>query len=123
MSRPAAVVLLAAIILLPQNVDAQLTIKAGASFASASESELLPDISNRTGFALGVGFGFGSGVFALHTELMYVQKGGDLGDVGTLEIDELDVPLLAQFNLAILESLSPFLYAGPQAEFELSCTA
>lgn len=126
MSRTVTVVLLsAAVALSPQSVDAQFTIKAGASFASTSESDLAPDVSNRTGLALGVGFGFrlGSGMFALHPELLYVQKGGDLGDVGTLEIDELDVPLLAQFNLSILESLSPFLYAGPQAEFELSCTA
>jgi hypothetical protein len=107
------------------SADAQFTIKAGASFASTSESELVPDVSNRTGFAAGIGFGFrlGGGAFALHPELLFVQKGGDLGDVGTLEIDELDVPLLAQLNLSILESLSPFLYAGPQAEFELSCTA
>jgi hypothetical protein len=125
MSHNATILLAAAAALIPLRADAQLTIKAGASFASTSESELVPDVGNKTGLAAGIGFGFsfGSGTFALHPELLYVQKGGDLGASGDLKIDELDVPLLAQFNLGILESLAPFLYAGPQAEFELSCTA
>jgi outer membrane protein with beta-barrel domain len=125
MSRNVTLALLAVAVATPLCAGAQLTFKAGASFASTSESELVPDVSNKTGLAVGVGFGFkfGNGTFALHPELLYVQKGGDLGASGDLKIDELDVPLLAQFNLSILESLSPFLYAGPQAEFELSCTA
>jgi len=123
MSRIAAPVLLAAAVaLLPLRAEAQFTIKAGASFASTTESDFTPDVSNKTGFAAGIGFGFklGSGAFALHPELLYVQKGGDLGSSGNLKIDELDVPLLAQFNLPF-ETLSPYLYAGPQAEFELTC--
>jgi len=123
MSRIAAPVLLAAAVaLLPLSAEAQFTIKAGASFASTTNSDLTPDVSNKTGFAAGIGFGFklGSGAFALHPELLYVQKGGDLGASKTLKIDELDVPLLAQFNLRF-ETLSPYLYAGPQAEFELNC--
>lgn len=123
MSRIAATVLLAAaLVLLPLRVQAQFTIKAGASFASTTESDFTPDVSNKTGFAAGIGFGLklGSGAFALHPELLYVQKGGDLGDSEKLKIDELDVPLLAQFNLRF-ETLSPYVYAGPQAEFELNC--
>ena len=125
MLRRATVVLLAAAVALaPLTSGAQFTIKAGASFASTTESELVPAVSNRTGFAAGVGYGLGLGgeAFSLHAELLYVQKGGDLGNLGTLEIDELDIPLLGQFMIPI-DFLSPFLYAGPQAEFELSCTA
>ena len=123
MSRIAAtVVLAAAVVLLPLSAQAQLTLKVGASFASTTESDLAPDVSNKTGFAAGIGFGFklGSGTFALHPELLYVQKGGEFGDDAKLKIDELDVPLLAQFNLRF-KTLSPYLYAGPQAEFELNC--
>ena len=123
MSRIARPVLLAAAIaLLPLSARAQFTIKAGASFASTTESDFTPDVGNKTGLALGIGFGFkfGSGAFALHPELLYVQKGGEFGNDQKLKIDELDVPLLAQFNLRF-ETLSPYLYAGPQAEFELSC--
>ena len=125
MSRIAAPLLLAAaVVLLPVSVQAQFTIKVGASFASTTESDLAPDVSNKTGFAAGIGFGFklGSGTFALHPELLYVQKGGEFGSDSKLKIDELDVPLLAQFNLRF-ETLSPYLYAGPQAEFELNCEA
>ena len=117
MSRIAAPVLLAAAVaLLPLFFEAQFTIKAGASFASTTTSDLTPDVSNKTGFAAGIGFGFkfGSGAVALHPELLYVQKGGDLGASKTLKIDELDVPLLAQFNLRF-KTISPNLYAGPQA--------
>jgi hypothetical protein len=124
MSRLAKPALLAAAVaLLPVSAPAQLTIKVGASFASTTESEFTPDVSNKTGVAAGIGFGFklGSGTFALHPELLYVQKGGDLGGGENLKIDELDVPLLAKFNLPILESLGPNLYAGPQAEFQLTC--
>jgi len=126
MSRIATLVLLAAAAVLPRSADAQLTAKIGASFASATKSDLAPDVNTRTGLAAGLGFAFqiGNGVFALHPELLYVQKGGDLGGDGggSLKIDELDLPLLAQFNIPI-EALTPFLLAGPQAEFELSCEA
>ena len=128
MSRTAAFALFAAAAaaaaLIPLSADAQFSVKAGATFASTTESEFVPDVSNRTGFAAGIGYGFplGSGAFSLHLEGLYVQKGGDLGVNGTLDIDELDFPILLQWKIPIA-FLSPFLYAGPQAEFELSCTA
>jgi hypothetical protein len=122
MSRIATVVLIAAAVALPLSADAQFTIKLGASLASTTESELVPDVETRTGVAAGVGFGFqlGDGRFALHPELLYVQKGGKFGDAGTLKISELDVPLLLQFNVPI-DLLNPYVHAGPQAEFELNC--
>jgi hypothetical protein len=65
----------AAVALLPLSAEAQFTIKAGGSFASTTTSDLTPDVSNKTGFAAGIGYGFkfGSGAFALHPELLYVQ--------------------------------------------------
>ena len=123
MSRNATVALFCAAIVLPLTAEAQFTIKAGASFASTSESDLVPDVSNRTGLAAGIGYGFplGGGAFSLHLEALFVQKGGDLGDLGELSIDELDIPALLQWKLPI-SVLSPFVYAGPQAEMEISCT-
>ena len=123
MSRITTVVLLAAAVALTAvTADAQFTIKAGASFASTTESDFVPDVSNQTGFAFGLGYGFplGKGAFSLQLEALYVQKGGDLGDEGSLKIDELDFPILLQWKIPIA-FLSPFLYAGPQAEFELKC--
>jgi hypothetical protein len=122
MSRIATVVLLAAAVAVPLSAEAQFTVKLGASFASTTESELVPDVETRTGLAAGIGFGFrlGDGRFALHPELLYVQKGGKFGDAGTLKIDELDVPLLLRFDVPI-DVLSPYVHAGPQLEFELNC--
>src|SRR4029453_15570130 len=122
MSRIASVVLLAAAVALPLSADAQFTIKVGASFASTTTRGLLPDVETRTGGAAGVGFGFqlGKGRFALNPELLYVQKGGKFGDAGTLKIDELDLPLLLQFDIPI-DVLTPYINGGPQAEFELKC--
>ena len=114
--------LAAAVAATPLTAGAQFAIKAGASFASTSESDFVPDVSNKTGFAFGVSYGLrmGGNAFALHIEALYVQKGGDLGTQGNLDIDELDIPLLLQWNTPI-ELL--FLNIGPQLEFELSCTA
>lgn len=124
MKRNAAVSLFAvAVALAPVCANAQFSIKAGASFASTTESNLVPDVSNQTGFAAGIGYGFplGGKAFSLQLEALYVQKGGDLGGAGSLKIDELDVPILLRWKIPI-DFLSPFLYGGPQAEFELSCT-
>ena len=108
MSRNATVILLAAAVALtPLAADAQFVIKAGASFASTTESDFVPDVSNKTGFALGIGYGIplgGGGAFSLQLEALYVQKGGDLGNAGSLDIDELDVPILLQWNTPIRSS-------------------
>ena len=123
MSRNTSVILLAAAIaLVPPSAEAQFVIKGGASFASTTESDFVPDVSNKTGFAFGVGYGFplgGGGAFSLQLEGLYVQKGGDIGQ-GNLDIDELDFPILLQWNTPIKLL---FVNIGPQAEFELSCTA
>src|SRR5262245_36846559 len=86
-----AAVVAAAVALIPIRAQAQFTIKAGASFASTTESDLVPDVSNSTGFAAGIGYALkmGGKAFGLSVEALYVQKGGDLGDAGDLSIDEL----------------------------------
>ena len=73
MSRIATAALLASIVVFaPSRVNAQFSIKAGASFGSTSESEFVPDVSNQTGFAAGIAYGLkmGGDVFALHIEAL-----------------------------------------------------
>ena len=125
MSRtPPVLLLAAAVTLFPLDARAQFSIKAGASFASTTESDYVPDVGNRTGFAAGLGYGIplGGGNFLFYPELLYVQKGGEYSDSRTLKIDELDIPLLLRWNTPI-DVLSPFLYGGPQIEYELNCKA
>lgn len=106
----------------PSTAAAQVAIKGGLSFATATESEYLPDVDIRTGFAVGLSLGLPMGAIAsLKPEIYYVQKGGKLSNSGTLKIDELNVPVLLQLK-APVPGFAPFVVAGPQAEYELSCT-
>jgi hypothetical protein len=117
-----AALLAAAVALLPARADAQLTVKGGLSFASTTESDLVPDVDSRTGFAVGLGYGWKLGnIFEIRPEAFFVQKGGEFANVGTLELNELNIPILLQANLPI-PVLAPYAYAGPQGEFELDCT-
>ena len=123
MSRTTTLVVIAAAALLPLDARAQLQIKVGASFASTTESDYVPDVKNQTGFAAGVGWGIPFGKrLDFYPELLYVQKGAKYGDDAALKIDELDLPLMLRWNLPI-DVLLPYLYAGPQLEFGLNCKA
>ena len=103
-------------------VPAQVAVKAGLSFASTTESEFVPDIDTRTGFVVGISLGIPLGpVVEIRPEALYVQKGGEFSNGDKLEIDELNIPVLLQVNVPA-SGFSPYLFAGPQAEYELSCT-
>ena len=102
--------------------QAQLSVKAGLSFASTSESDFVPDVKTRTGFAAGLSLGLPMGQIQLRPELLYVQKGGKFANDQTLELNEINVPVLLQFNVPI-PVIMPYAFGGPVAEYELSCTA
>ena len=121
MRRILQVILLSCII--APAAGAQLSVKAGLSFASTTESDFIPDVGTRTGFAAGLSLGLPIGTsLSLRPELLYVQKGGKFANDETLEINELNIPVLLQFTLP-MPVLAPYLLAGPVAEYELSCTA
>jgi len=102
--------------------SAQFSVKGGPTFASTGESELLPDPSMRTGFSAGVSVGFHVGeVVELRPEALYVQKGATLAGEELFKLEELVVPLLVQVDIPIT-GFMPYVFAGPQGEFELSCT-
>lgn len=101
--------------------DAQIVLKGGLSFARATDSEYLPDLETRTGFAAGVSLGIPTGpAVGLRLEALFVQKGGHLATDDSFELNELDVPVLFQATVPI-PVLAPFVLAGPQAEYELTC--
>jgi hypothetical protein len=109
--------------LIAQPASAQIGFKAGLSFASTTESEFIPDVDTRTGFAAGISLGLPLGSsLRLQPELLYVEKGGKFANDQTLEINELNVPVLLRFNLP-LPAIAPFVLAGPVAEYELTCKA
>jgi hypothetical protein len=110
--------------LIAQPASAQIGFKAGLSFASTTESEFIPDVDTRTGFAAGISLGLPLGLsLRLQPELLYVEKGGKFANNDqTLEINELNVPVLLRFNLP-LPAIAPFVLAGPVAEYDLTCNA
>lgn len=116
-------VLFVAMLIVAPAADAQLGVKAGFSFASTTESEFVPDVETRTGFAAGLSLGIPLGtVLTFRPEAMFVQKGGKYATNQTLEINELNIPLLLGIDIPIT-GVAPYLFAGPVAEYELSCKA
>jgi hypothetical protein len=105
-------------------LDAQIVLKGGLSFASVSESEFVPDVKTRTGFAAGISLGLPvAPLIQFRPEALFVQKGGKYSTGGTdetLEINELNFPLMLQLTLP-LPGFQPYGFAGPVAEYELDC--
>lgn len=111
-----------ALLVAPTAAMGQVAFKAGVSFASATESDYLPEVKTRTGFALGVGLAVPVGpTAAFRVEGLYVQKGGTLANDGAFRLDEFNVPLMLELR-APVPVFAPFVLLGPQAEYELSCT-
>ena len=116
---------LIALLALPAMARAQdggFSIKGGLSYGNVSNSGALPgNISQRTGFAVGVGAVSG-GMLGFGIEGLYAQRGVKSSVTGaSRNLDYIDVPVYARLILP-LESISPFAYLGPQASFELKCT-
>jgi hypothetical protein len=116
-----------------QNLE--LGFSAGPTFSSLSGLEDLEDeefgnvsATRVTGIGLGAFLRAGSGNAALQVEVNYVQRGGGIelnlmGFNGSsqLELDYLEVPVLLRLALPA-GTVSPFLFAGPAASFELGCS-
>jgi len=106
-----------------QNVEAG--VKFGVNFANLSfeENDDIEDLNSRTGIAAG-GFVVWpvTPAFAVQTEALYSQKGASLseqGVTGALELDYLDIPVLARFSTAPGSNTKLHLYAGPSFNFNL----
>jgi opacity protein-like surface antigen len=102
--------------------DGGFSIKGGLSYGNVSNSGALPgNISQRTGFAVGVGAVSG-GTLGFGVDALYAQRGIKSSFPGaSRNLDYIDVPVYARLMLP-LENIAPFGYAGPQVSFELKCT-
>ena len=84
------------------------------------------DASNRTGFAGGVFLTLHvSPTFAIEPEALYSQQGAkasDGGDVGTVKLDYIQVPVLLRFDVPTSSTpIHPFFVLGPAASFQVKC--
>ena len=105
--------------------DVQAGVKFGVNFADLSfeENDEIEDLNTRTGIAAG-GFVVWplTPAFAIQTEALYSQKGASLseqGVTGALELDYLDIPVLARFSTTPASNTTLHLYAGPSFNFNL----
>jgi hypothetical protein len=111
--------------LTPRSAYAQggFGIKAGFSYGNVSNSGVLPGaLHHRSGFALGAGFA-STGILGLGIEGLYAQRGVTSNTNGdSWKLDYLDVPVYVRAAIPT-PGIAPFAYAGPQASFEVHCSA
>ncbi|MBO3273372.1 porin family protein [Hymenobacter defluvii] len=86
-----------------------------AATLAGNDKDFRGDVQNRFGFQAGVTttttLGVG-GLFELHPELLYSQRGYQIEDVSKTTFHNIDVPLLARLNAAGL-----VFEAGPQVGY------
>ena len=119
-------ILLVAIALFTFNVNAQgvdFGVKAGVNFATIGGDET-DDLGSRTSFHFGVTAGIAvSDNFSVQPELVYSAQGASIdyggGEEGDLKLDYLNLPIMAQFQVADGFSIE----VGPQFGFLLSAKA
>jgi hypothetical protein len=115
-------ILLVAIALIGFNANAQgvdFGVKAGANFASVGGDET-DDFGTRTSFHFGVTAGISvSDKFSVQPELVYSSQGASYdfdGFDGDVKLDYLNLPIMAQFQVADGFSIE----VGPQFGFLMS---
>ncbi|MBI4502007.1 MAG: PorT family protein [Gemmatimonadetes bacterium] len=106
--------------------QAGFMVKGGLSFGNVSNRGVLPGtLKSRNGWAAGMGF-HGASPVGFGIEALWVQRGVNnaglpSGDLNARELDYIDVP--AYLRLSVPFNFQPFVYAGPQASFEVRCRA
>ncbi|HEU4988631.1 MAG TPA: porin family protein [Gemmatimonadaceae bacterium] len=100
-----------------------LGIKGGLAYSDVSNAGVLPgDLHSRTGYAVGLGYQ-GGGPLGIGLEALYAEEGVTGGSTGqSRELNYVNVPLYLRLGIPA-PGLSPFVYAGPQASFEVKCSA
>lgn len=90
-------------------------LKGGFSYGDVSNRNLVgANLGARKGFAVGASVGM-PGLLGLRVEGLYAQRG-----VEGHSLDYVDVPVTIQASLPLVVA-SPYVYAGPQASFEVHC--
>ena len=105
-------------------VDMDLGIKAGVNLATLNGEGDSP--GRRTGFIGGghLTISLSNSMFYFQPELLYSMKGfseSDGGTTATLALDYVDVPFLVGLHFDTGGSVTPRIFAGPQASIKASC--
>ena len=123
-------ILLAAILslALTSTTQAQLAVGLRAGYNSSKlyiveDNVDVTGISSRSGFHAGIDAAYTlSRMFAIEVGAAYSQKGAKDGELNvTLAPDYVDVPLLLAFNVPVNGNITPRVFAGGVASFEVRC--
>jgi len=99
-------------------------VKAGVSVAGLTDLDDTFDDENTTGFAAGLFYTFGQGIFALQPELNFTNKGIDVTGVEEINADLLYMQPAIVLKVGLpLAVLRPSLFGGVGYGFLLSCDA
>ena len=107
----------------PALAQSGIEVKGGFSYGDVSNRGLLPgELRERTGFAVGLGFGRSRQVLGFGVEALYAQRGvkSSSDPDSSRQLDYVDVPAYVRAALP-MGSMVPFAYAGPQLSFEVRC--
>ncbi len=106
-----------------QEAPSEAGLKGGLSFATFSSSGSSQSVFNNPGFVLGVYANYRlASSFSLQPEVLYIEKGATVSDSDIdyrLQINYIDVPILAQYHLGD-NAFGPRFFAGPYVSFALS---
>lgn len=99
--------------------------KLGPTLSTLQINDGASDENRLTSFGGGGFIRFGLGGLSLQPEILAVTKGSDIdglgGDDVKLQLNYIEIPLLARFALGSSTSFTPYLMAGPSFGFEIGC--
>jgi len=114
--------------------DMTIGVMAGVNYATLSQDPQSREVT----FAYKVGLVAGgflgvqvNDVFSLEPQALYSQKGSKVKGTGTnasleggVRISYIEVPVLVKYWIPVSDAqVRPFVFAGPEVEFKVSCTA
>ena len=116
-----AILALCAAPVLAQAQGGGFGVKGGLSYGNVSNGGALPgSVTRRSGLAAGISLATG-GLIGFGIEGLYAQRGVTSTVVtDSHQLDYIDVPVYLRIALPTAP-ISPFVYAGPQASYELKC--
>jgi len=115
--------LLAAGIIINQakaQTDPAFGIRGGVNFASFNDFKQEVD-SRRVGLVAGAYgiFPITGTSFLVQPEVLYTQKGAEINGV-EIKFSYIEIPVLVRVNIAAKHQMTPHLYLGPYASFNLN---
>lgn len=114
--------------------DMTIGVMVGVNYSKFSQSPQSSDVTfeYKVGLVAGAFLGIAvNDVFSIEPQALFSQKGTKVKGTGSnssleggVRINYIEVPVLGKFWIPVSDTqVRPFVFAGPEVEFKLSCTA